>query len=262
MNPEILGIIFRKITKEVDEMVRTVPFVCKTWNEVVSGPYCWSEEIDVSCWCRRQNDSDKVDTVVKKLLRRSKCTVNRFCSYRLGESGFFYVAHCGRYLKELHMPMSDINDEMVLKHIKPLPNLITLDISFCFDITSKGIAAFGNNCKFLLHLKRNMPQPESFPCTDDSEAETIAKTMPNVQHIELCSGRFSEWGLTEILTKCKSITYLDIYGCWNIEKLNGEHEEICGRLDHFQSPWMDSDDACSESEGSGNELMKSETDSD
>ncbi|GKB76798.1 F-box protein FBW2-like protein [Tanacetum coccineum] len=91
MNPEILSLIFVKI-KEVDEMMRTVPFVCKPWMEVLDAPYCWSN-IDILKWCRRSNDGNAVDLVVKKLIRRSKWSVQSFSAFRMGEPGFFFVAH-------------------------------------------------------------------------------------------------------------------------------------------------------------------------
>nr|XP_043630925.1 F-box protein FBW2-like [Erigeron canadensis] len=255
LNPEILALIFVRIDP-VDEMVRSVPFVCKSWMEVVGGPYCWSK-VDVQAWCRRRNDSDAVDLVVKKLVRRSKCSVQRLSTYRIGESGFFFIAHCGRFLKELEIPMSGITDQMVSKHIKPLPNLTLLDISYCYNITSKGIAAFGNQCHSLVHLKRNMPPIEDNLPFDDSEAITIASTMPHLQHIELCCGQFGDSGLFEMLHKCKSLTHLDILKCWNVE-LNGDLAEICERLQHFQSPWDEFSDDTENSEAAENDIDESD----
>ncbi|KAI3739258.1 hypothetical protein L2E82_29657 [Cichorium intybus] len=202
LNPEILALIFVRIPAE--EMVSCVPFVCRPWMEVVAGPYCW-QEIDVQAWCRRRNDSHAVDLVVKKLIRRSKWSVQRLSAYRMGESGFFFAANCGRFLKVLEIPMSGITDQMVSKHIKPLPNLAFLDISNCLKITSNGITTFGTNCKSLIRLKRNMlPLEDSLP-TNDSEPKSIADTMPKLQKIELCFGRFGDSGLSEILTKFSGI---------------------------------------------------------
>ncbi|XP_076899201.1 F-box protein FBW2-like [Bidens hawaiensis] len=234
LNPEILARIFVKILP-VEEMVSRVPFVCKGWREVVAGPYCWME-VDLQPWAQRRNDSHVVDQVVKKVVRMSKFTVQRLSAYRLGESGFFSVAHCGRFLKVLKMPMSDITDQMVLKHLKLLPNLKVLDVSYCVKITSKGLEAFGHQCKSLLRLKRNMQACDAYLSADESEAKAIAETMPNLHHIELCFGRFGDSGVSEILTKCKAVTHLDIQGSWNVE-LNGDLAEICERLEHFQSPW-------------------------
>ncbi|KAI3510972.1 hypothetical protein L1887_18113 [Cichorium endivia] len=129
---------------------------------------------------------------------------------------------------------------MILKHIKPLPNLTLLDISDCANITAKGIEAFGTHCKSLIHLKRNMwkSQKPSMHILDDSEAETIANTMPNIQRLEFFYARFGDSGLSEILNKCKSLTHLDIQSCWNVE-LRGDFNEICitERLKSFIPPW-------------------------
>ncbi|KAJ0785754.1 putative leucine-rich repeat domain superfamily [Helianthus annuus] len=63
----------------------------------------------------------------------------------------------GNFLKVLQMPMTDITDKLVSKHIKPLPNLTILDVSHCINITSEGLKTFGYQCKSVLPLKRNMP---------------------------------------------------------------------------------------------------------
>ncbi|CAI9269544.1 unnamed protein product [Lactuca saligna] len=257
LNPEILALIFVRIPAE--EMVSCVPLVCRPWMEVVAGPYCW-QEIDVQAWCRRRNDSHAVDLVVKKLIRRSKWSVQRLSVYRMGESGFFFAANCGKCLKVLEIPMSEITDQMISKHIKPLPNLGILDISNCLKITSKGIATFGNQCKSLIHLKRNMLPIEDSKPMDDSEAKAIADTMPKLQRIELCFGGFGDFGVSEILNKCKLLTHLDIQGSWNVE-LGGELEGVCEKLECFQSPWSNYSDEFpeSESEGDDSEEMESES---
>ncbi|MFS7988242.1 putative leucine-rich repeat domain superfamily, F-box-like domain superfamily [Helianthus anomalus] len=256
LNPEILGLIFVRIP--IEEMVSIVPLVCKGWMEVVYGPYCWSE-VDLEAWCRRRNDSHAVDMVVKKVVRRSKFRVQRLCVYGMGEKGWFHVAYCGNFLKVLQMPMTDITDKLVSKHIKPLPNLTVLDVSHCVNITSEGLKTFGHQCKSLLHLKRNMPAFED-QLPDDSEAKAIADTMPHLQHIELCFGRFGDSGVSEILAKCKALTHLVIQGSWNVE-LNGDLAEICERLQHFHSPWVDDDHRFSDmSECSDAEIAVSDSD--
>ncbi|KAI3739260.1 hypothetical protein L2E82_29659 [Cichorium intybus] len=197
LHPEIRALIFVKIP--LDGMMRYVPFVCKPWMEVVAGPYCW-QDIDLQPWCRA---SHAVDLVVKKLIRRSSCTVQRLSTFYIGESGFSAVANCGIYLKVLEIPNSGITDYMILKHIKPLPNLTFLNISDCANITAKGIEAFCTHCKSLIHLKRNMwngPKPSS-RFLDDSEAETIANTMPNIQRLEFSYARFAIHFFVEVSTK-------------------------------------------------------------
>ncbi|CDP13850.1 unnamed protein product [Coffea canephora] len=320
MIPEILSLIFTKIVP-VEEMVRAVSLVCRGWLETVVGPYCWNE-IDVEHWCRSHWNSCNagnrrggllIDSVVRKLVRRSKFTVGKFCAYRLGNAGFSYVANwyvyfsyqiffrfvsffslflenilvldCplvnfsswirsgyyylyfeinnylrilyiihgsvyGRCLKVLKIPVSEITDQVVEKHAELLVNLTELDISYCLKLTSKSLEAFGKHCKFLTHLKRNMPPLELGAVvaseTGDDEAFAIANTMAELDHLEFGFARMTDHGLGTILTACKALTYLDIQGCWNV-RLEGALEERCEELLVFKTPWTDTE---SESEGS------------
>ena len=89
MSPEVLALIFSRLS--ADELLRAVPFVCKSWREAVAGPYCWSE-IEIEAWCRRVNRTDVIDFAVRKLVRRSGGTLRRLSAYRIGDSGFAYAA--------------------------------------------------------------------------------------------------------------------------------------------------------------------------
>ncbi|KAJ9558288.1 hypothetical protein OSB04_012902 [Centaurea solstitialis] len=266
MNPEILSLIFSRLA--ADEIVRSALSVCKPWMETVAGPYCW-QEIDVQPWClRRRREVDAADRLVRKLIRWSKFTVQRLSTYHLREEGFFVISNCGRSLKVLEIPRSSITDQMVLKHIKPLPNLQVLDISYCYKITHKGIAAFGTHCRSLVDLKRNMSPlmlEEEDCCLDDSEAKAVAATMVGLRRIELRFGRFGDLGVSEILTKCKWLNHLNIEGSGKVE-LGGDVMEKCERLEYFQGPEYDySDEFLSGSEDGTDEIdsaSKSESESD
>lgn len=136
--------------------------------------------------------------------------------------------------------MSNVTDKLVAKFAKAFPNLMVLDISDSFKITFKGLKLFGENCKSLIHLRRNMP-PQEWYClkpTDDQEATVIADTMLGLHHLELRFGQFSDLGLDAILTKCMALTHLDIQGCWSV-KLEGILEEKCNQLLVSKGPWVD-----------------------
>lgn len=129
-------------------------------------------------------------------------------------------------------------------------NLTELDISYCLKLTSKSLEALGKRCKFLTHLKRNMPPLELGAVvaseTDDDEAFAIANTMAGLDHLEFGFARVTDHGLSTILIACKALTYLDIQGCWNV-RLEGTLEERCEKILVFKTPWTDIE---SESEGS------------
>lgn len=152
--------------------------------------------------------------------------------------------------------MSQITDQMVERHAESLAKVTVLDISYCLQITSKGLEAFGKQCKSLVHLKRNMPPPEWWVPpeavahnTDDSEALTIADTMAGLNCLELCFGHFGDRGLNAIFTKCKSLAHLNIQGCWNVD-LEGDLKEKCEKLVAFTDPWLEEYENTVESSGS------------
>ncbi|KAK9167629.1 hypothetical protein Scep_002820 [Stephania cephalantha] len=262
VSAEILSLVF--VLVPADELLRTVPFVCRAWREAVAGPECWAD-IDIEKWCRRCNCPYRIDYAVRKLVRRSRGTCTRLSVYNLSDYAFAFVADwwvflrmaegilgilgkwaCDvRFIKVLQIPMSAVTDKMVEKHAQSFSTLTFLDISYCLNITAKGIDIFGRCCKSLTHLRRNMPPPQwdenlraLSTKIDDAEAMTIADSMPGLCHLELCHGKFSDIGLTAILAKCKKLTNLNILGCWNVE-LNGTLEDMCAELESFKSPWFD-----------------------
>ncbi|WCJ43644.1 hypothetical protein M5689_024372 [Euphorbia peplus] len=245
LNPEILALILVRIPPE--ERLGHVSLVCKNWLACVSGPYCWSE-INIQDWCRKKNRSvEDVDSVARKLMKRSRAAFHLLSAYKLGNPGFVYAANCGKYLKVLKIPMGEVTDKMVEKHAQSLLNLSVLDISYCLKITSKGIEEFGKKCKRLIHLTRNMPPPEAVNSIeeidfkpDDSEAMVIASSMPGLKKLELCFGSFGDLGLDAILTKCKALSHLNIEGCWKL-KLEEDVLSKCLKLETFMHPWIETE---------------------
>nr|XP_009410174.2 PREDICTED: F-box protein FBW2-like [Musa acuminata subsp. malaccensis] len=243
MNPEVLALVF--VGMPADVLARTVPFVCRSWREVMAGPYCWSE-IDLDQWCRRIDRSDVINFVVRRLVRRSRGTLRRLSAYRLSNSGFVYVATSVRFLSVLQIPMSDVTDQIVEKHVESFSTLTVLDISYCLKITSKGMEALGKHCKALVQLTRNMPPPEFETTQDDGvaakvdeeEAMAIANNMAGLEHVELAYGKFSHHGLAAILTNCTALKILDVRGCWNV-KMEDNIEAMCAKIQSFRDPWED-----------------------
>ncbi|KAM4083828.1 hypothetical protein ACJW30_08G087200 [Castanea mollissima] len=259
LNPEILALIFTRIPAE--QRIGVLSLVCKSWSQCLCGPYCWAD-IDIEQWCRKTNRTVfKIDSAVCKLVRRTRGTVRRLSAFKLGDRGFAFLANCGRFLKVLKIPMSEVTDNMVEKHAVSLASLTVLDISYCLKITCKGLEAFGKNCNALVHLRRNMPPPELVPTynvkPDVSEALTIADTMPGLQHLELGYGRFTDVGLEAIFAKCNALTHLDIQGCWSV-KLDGHLEDRCLQLQEFKSPWHDDFDIGASSENDSDEADSDE----
>ncbi|KAL5992859.1 hypothetical protein ACLOJK_013778 [Asimina triloba] len=89
LNPEMFALVIGRIPS--DEIARTVPFVARSWRDLLSGPYCWSV-IDIEQWCRRCNRTDVIDPVVRKLVRRSDGMIRCISAYKIGYSAFSFLA--------------------------------------------------------------------------------------------------------------------------------------------------------------------------
>ncbi|KAL5704270.1 hypothetical protein ACHQM5_022720 [Ranunculus cassubicifolius] len=242
ITPEILSLILIHLPAE--ELIQSIQFVCKSWRETITGPYCWTQ-IDIESWCRRRNNQILIERGVIDLVRRSDGTCTSFSAFKLTNAAFSFVPHSLKRLKVLKIPMSDLTDKMLIKHVASLKLLTFVDISYCVKITCKGIEALGKSCTSLVRLRRNIPPPEwqqdigaLSSKKDDSEALVVANTMPGLCHLELAYGCFTDLGLDAILAKCRNLTRLDIIGCYGV-KLEGDLEDRCGRLPMFRPPWDD-----------------------
>ncbi|KAG0460351.1 hypothetical protein HPP92_020237 [Vanilla planifolia] len=252
LNPDVLALIFMKIPS--DELARTAPFVCRGWRETLSGPYCWSE-IDIEEWCRRVDREDVVDVGVRRLVGRSGRTLRRLTACRIGNSGFSFVASFGKQLQVLQIPRSEVTDLTLQKSASSLTALQVLDISYCNNITHKGIEILGKNCKSLVNFHRNMHSPEYESSKDngvttkicEEEALAVGNTMLGLERLELAFGCFSDLGLDVILTNCKALRSLDIRGCWNVE-LHGDVGLKFNAVELVKDPHYDALQLCPSSD--------------
>ncbi|XP_065880300.1 F-box protein FBW2-like [Euphorbia lathyris] len=172
--------------------------------------------------------------VAIKLMKHNRGSFRLLSATKLGITGFIYAANWGTNLKVLKISMSEVTDKMVERHANSLVNLSVLDISFCFNITSKGIGEFGNNCKALIDLRRNSRYAMAKK-VDESEAMVIANTISGLKKLEMCCGSFTKLGLEAILTNCTTLSHLNITGCWNVT-LEGDVLDKCLNLQFFNDP--------------------------
>ncbi|KAF8714883.1 hypothetical protein HU200_027417 [Digitaria exilis] len=240
VSPEILVLVLRGRVA-ADEVARGPALVCRAWMQAVASPDMWGD-VDIEAWCRRVNCRARADAAVRRLVARAQGTLRRLSAYRVGDASLTYVAASGKLLNVLQIPMSEITDQIVEKHAECLPALKVLDISYCLNITSRGIEALGQHCKLLAQLKRNMPPPEpplgnnAVAKVVEEEAMAVANTMPKLEQLELAYGLFSDLAVNAILNKCPLLRSLDILGCWNV-RLDGDIEERCCALESFREPW-------------------------
>ncbi|WOK92181.1 F-box protein FBW2 [Canna indica] len=214
LTPDALGLIFRSLPLE--DILTVIPTVCKSWGRAVSGPYCW-QEIDIGEWSEMCKP-EQLDQMLHMLIARSCGSFRSLRAYGLSESMFSFMADHAGSLQRLELPRSEISDSIVELVAPRLSNLTYLDLSYCRKIGARAIEAFGKNCRSLTYLVRRIHPTEwaiDNVCQDD-EAYAIAKTMPQLRHLQLPYFLLTTQGALEIISKCRDLEHLDLRGCWNV----------------------------------------------
>ncbi|PKU60145.1 F-box protein FBW2 [Dendrobium catenatum] len=155
INHDILALIFKKIPS--DEMARTISFVCKSWQEAVAGPCCWTEinieECGINLNVLEIPMSEVNDSAIQKY------------SGSLTSLTTLDISYC---------------DYITYKGIKILGNNCTSLISLKRNLTPAEFESTQNN--------------EAATKVNEKEALAIANTMFGLEQLELSYGRFSDYG--------------------------------------------------------------------
>ncbi|XP_057970601.1 F-box protein FBW2 isoform X2 [Malania oleifera] len=213
--PDALGLIFRNLS--LQETLTVIPIVCKSWEKVVKGPYCW-QEIDIEEWSRYCQPENR-DKMLQILIGRSCGSLRKLCvSGLLNDQSFSFIADHAKSLQTLRLPRSEISDSIVEEVAGRFSSITFLDVSNCRNIGARALEAIGKQCKFLTGLRRLMHPLEVIDkvCQDD-EALAIASTMLKLKYLEMAYLLISTEGVLNILTNCKELELLDVRGCWNVK---------------------------------------------
>lgn len=122
----------------------------------------------------------------------------------------------------------NVTDESMSRIAFGCSKLRELDVSYSYEISYESLAIIGRNCPNLKVLKRNIMNwidptrdviiiPEeymnAFPRAGDSEADAIAKFMPNLVWLEIRFSNLSPRAFNAICEGCTKLQYLDLSGC-------------------------------------------------
>ncbi|GLT93781.1 hypothetical protein SLE2022_115550 [Rubroshorea leprosula] len=218
--PDALGLIFRSLS--LQEVLTVIPRVCKSWNKVVSGPYCW-QDIDIEEWSSYCRQPEKIGRMLEMLIRRSSGSIRKLCISRLQKDTDFslIVENAAASLQALQLPRGEMSDSIVEQTAGRLATITFLDLSYCCKIGPRALEAIGKHCKVLVSLRRNMhPLDNADKPPQDDEANAIAATMPRLKHLEMAYNLVSTTGVLKILASCSELEYLDLRGCWDADDLD------------------------------------------
>ncbi|KAI3906698.1 hypothetical protein MKW92_011496 [Papaver armeniacum] len=213
--PDALGLIFKKLS--LQDILTVIPRVCKSWGNVVAGPYCW-QEINIEDWSRLQSQ-DKINRMVEMLVTRSCGSVRKLGVTGLSsERMLSFIANHARNLQTLRLPSSQLSSPLVEQVAAKLTSITFLDLSHCEKISGPALEVIGKNCKLLSGLRRVMrPLEVVDKDSQDDEAHAIATTMPKMKYLEMAYLVLSTGAVLEIISNCKDLEYIDLRGCWDVK---------------------------------------------
>ncbi|XP_047320235.1 F-box protein FBW2-like [Impatiens glandulifera] len=219
--PDALGLIFGRLSLE--ELLMVMPSVCKSWENVVKGSYCW-QEININDWCY-DSTPEKIDRMVRMLINRSdgcmrKLSVSNLC----GNAIISFIADNASSLQMLELVRCDMTDEVLELEAEKFSSVTSLDLSYSYQIGARSLLAMGNSCPQLTSLSRKMhPTDIQNEVGQDDEALAIANSMPNLRKLEISYLVVGTEAVMEIIQKCRNLELLDLKGCWETWI---DHEEL------------------------------------
>ncbi|KAL3643692.1 hypothetical protein CASFOL_014507 [Castilleja foliolosa] len=208
--------------------------VCNTWRSVSSEPSLW-QVIDIM-----DEYHDFIEfyrnifyispTIMYRqavdLSQGELIDINILCFVRADL--LHYISERSSRLKRLRLGRcDDINIKDLTASVKKFPELEELHLFYMPDITAEDIESISISCPKLKSFTFNNRSYRS-QCSeiDNSCALTIAKNMPNLQHLYLIGNRLSNEGLKAIFNGCPKIESLELRQCFNID-LRGDFGKIC-----------------------------------
>ncbi|KAL3701576.1 hypothetical protein R1sor_019598 [Riccia sorocarpa] len=201
---DLLADVFVRLPFE--ELLKTVPLVCKAWRTVSQEPAFWTD-VDMRPWIKDKCEAnygwefdckEEMEDAIKLVVNRSqgqlRCLRTMFCSneslqyiaencpllIELSITESFYVEDerptARTFLIRLpkreggprRMSRRDVRlySESALVLAETCRHLKSLDLSDCYRLTAKSLEILGKNCSGLIRFSRNMLRSREFSGID------------------------------------------------------------------------------------------------
>ncbi|KAK4285470.1 hypothetical protein QN277_002164 [Acacia crassicarpa] len=181
-------------------------------------------EIDLTKWSNCPQQPDQLDRIVQMLITRTSGSMGTLCVSGLqSDSIFTFIAHNAGCLQTLRIPNSSLSDFIVEQLAGRLSMISYLDVSYCMNMSARGLEVIGKNCILLEGLCRNMHPwhtGDHDESSRDDEAIAISSTMPKLKHLEIACHWVTTEGVHKILCACSKLEYFDMWGCENVKAGN------------------------------------------
>ncbi|EPS65007.1 f-box family protein [Genlisea aurea] len=215
--------------------------VCKAWHMACQDPRL-NAALDLECYFDRSKEhpgfwnpvfEQKIDDMLRSVVCWSAGSLAVVRVRHCSDKSLSLVAQRCPNLKVLSVKSSPhVTDAVMAEIASGCPEITELDVSHCYQVSHESLSAVGSRCPKITVLKRNLMNwldpssrhegfvPDDYmnscPQDGDSEAEAIAKFMPNLIRLELRFSSLTARGLDLISRGCRSLEYIDLSGCANV----------------------------------------------
>ncbi|QHO36627.1 putative F-box/LRR-repeat protein 9 [Arachis hypogaea] len=243
---ELILIIFEKLG--AIEVLTSVQRVCMLWRTICKDPYTW-RVINM----RVVGFPKFMDYQLSSLCRR---TIERSCGLLVDISIDYFATKyllnhiansCGSRLRRLRLYKCDyarISKRVLRDSAKKFPLLEELEITNCHCILPIYLESLGQACPLLKTFKfshhRQYCYDHISSChllAGNEYAYAIARSMPQLRHLQLVESNLDYDGLHAILNGCPHLKSLDLRHCINLDlKRKIIIEMLQGRIKDFRLP--------------------------
>ncbi|XP_028759197.1 F-box protein SKIP19 [Neltuma alba] len=224
------------------EILTSAQHVCTSWRSICKDPVIW-RTIDMQNLGDLHIMPDDLEILCRRAVDRS-CgqLVDINVEYFGTDDLLKYITDSTSHLRRLRLVYcDDISDEGLCEVAGKLPLLEELDISIG-NISKDSLEVIGRNCPHIRSLKFNMEVFRRPHIELDDEAFAIAKTMPELRHLQLFGNKLTNVGLLAILDGCPRLESLDLRQCFNINMEGALGKRCAEQLKDLRRPNDPTDD--------------------
>ncbi|OIV89186.1 hypothetical protein TanjilG_25392 [Lupinus angustifolius] len=198
------------------EILNNAQRVCTQWRSISNDPIMW-RTIDMSNSSYIHKMEFDLGIMCRHAIDRSRGNLVDISVEEFGTDDLLnYITDSTSHLHRLHLVSCwDISDEVWNVVSEKLPLLEELDITIG-NLSKDALEAIGRCCPLLKSLKFNMQAYKDPHIECDEEAVAIAKTMPELRHLQLFGNKLTNDGLLAILDGCPHLESLDLRRCFNV----------------------------------------------
>ncbi|XP_074267306.1 putative F-box/LRR-repeat protein 23 [Silene latifolia] len=145
-----------------------------------------------------------------------------------------YVASRSSQLKRLRLAIcTNISVKALKGALKKLSCLEELELTIC-KFRGKNTVPLINSCPSVTTFKLNRIYQKS-KC--DKEALAIARSMPELRHLQLIGNNMTYDGLTAILDGCRHLQSLDLRWCYNLDNAQKLDKRLSANIKDLRRPF-------------------------